>query len=295
MLATQYPKEFSSDDWWFDVKWDGFRCLAYLEGDRVQLRSRNGNDLSGRFPELKAIRAREPAVLDGEIVAFGDDGKPSFFNLGYQPPHLVVFDILHRRERLTGIRIEDRWEQLDHLDLVGPVVRTKATRGEGEALMEAVRAQGLEGIVAKKTGSIYQPGRRSEDWRKIVARKQLRCVVGGYLRGTKGQFGSLLLGLYQGNQLLVAGSAGSGLDGKTINQLWPVLQALERQSSPFAERAEFMGEPVWVDPRLVVRIEYREWTPARRLRAPVYKGIVTDADPLEVTWEAEAPGVYSPT
>jgi bifunctional non-homologous end joining protein LigD len=294
MLATAYPHPFSAEDWWFDLKWDGFRCLAYIVGDRVQLRSRNGNDLAPRFPELRSIRASEPVVLDGEIVAFGEDGKPSFFLLGYQPPQLVVFDVLQRERPLVELPLEERWENLQAVDLAGPVTRSQPTKGEGEALYDAVKASGLEGIVAKRSGSRYFPGRRSPDWRKIVARSQLNAVVGGYLRGTRGSFGSLLLGLYDGERLLVAGSAGSGLDNRSIDELWPVLKSLERSTSPFSERAEFMGEPVWVEPRLVARIEYREWTPDRRLRAPVFKGIARDHEPSEVTWENEAPGVLHP-
>jgi len=287
MLATAYPRPFSSADWWFDLKWDGFRALIYIDDDRVQLRSRRGNDLAGRFPELRAIRASEPVVIDGEIVAIGEDGKPSFFLLGYRPAQFVVFDVLHRDGSLIGLPLEERWRQLAEVELEGPITRSQPTREDGEALFEAVKAGGLEGVVAKKSGSRYQPGRRSADWRKIVARTQLNTVVGGYLRGTRGKFGSLIIGLYQGERLLVAGSAGSGLDNRSIDELWPVLQSLERPTSPFAEHAEFLGEPVWVEPRLVARIEYREWTPDRRLRAPVFKGIVHDADPLDVTWGAE--------
>jgi bifunctional non-homologous end joining protein LigD len=206
----------------------------------------------------------------------------------------VVFDVLHIEETLIDLPLEQRWARLDSLDLSGPVTRSQPTRAEGEALYEAVKANGLEGIVAKRSGSRYFPGRRSPDWRKVVARSQLNAVVGGYLRGTRGSFGSLLLGLYHGESLLVAGSAGSGLDNRSIGELWPVLQSLERSTSPFAERADFLGEPVWVEPRLVARIEYREWTPDRRLRAPVFKGIARDHDPAEVTWDNEAPGVLRP-
>lgn len=291
MLATPYPHAFTSESWWFDLKWDGFRCIASVAGDRVQLRSRNGNDLSARFPELRAIRTSEPVVLDGEIVAIGADGKPSFFLLGYEPSQLVVFDLLHRDAPLIDLPLEERWDQLNAVELFGPITRSQPTPTEGEALYEAVKAGGLEGVVAKRSGSRYLPGRRSPDWRKIVARSQLNAVVGGYLRGAHGSFGSLLLGLYEGDRLLVAGSAGSGLDNRSIRAIYPILRSLERPTSPFAERADFIGEPVWVEPRLVARIEYREWTPIRRLRAPVFKGIVSDTDPLEVTWQSEAPGI----
>ncbi len=157
MLATPHPQPFTSEDWWFDLKWDGFRCLTYIDGEKVALRSRNGNDLSGRFPELRAVRASEPVVLDGEIVAFGDDGKPSFFLLGYKPPQLVVFDLLHRDRPLIDLPLEERWDQLSAVELFGPVTRSQPTPGEGEALYEAVKSSGLEGVVAKRSGSRVPP------------------------------------------------------------------------------------------------------------------------------------------
>ncbi len=292
MLATAWPKAFDSDDWWFDLKWDGFRCLAYTDEKRVLLRSRNGKDLGGRYPDLLGLRTSLPAVIDGEIVAVGPDGKPSFFQLGMAPSQLVVFDLLYLGKDVTSLPLEERWDLLGELEIEGPIIRADPTRGEGVALFEAVKDAGLEGIVGKKSGSRYQPGRRSADWRKVVARSQLRAVVGGYMRGEGGRagsFGSLIVGLYRGDQLLVAGAAGSGLDERSLRTLLPILRASERPKSPFAERVDLPGEPVWVEPQLVAMIEYREWTPYRRLRAPVYKGLVRDVDPLEVTWDSEAP------
>ena len=292
MLATAWPAPFSSDDWWFDLKWDGFRCLAYVDEKRVQLRSRNNKDLGGRYPDLLGLRANRTAVVDGEIVAVGSDGKPSFFQLGLAPSQLVVFDLLYLDEDVTSRPLEERWELLGSLEIQGPIVRPEPTRREGEALFVAVKEAGLEGIVAKKSGSRYLPGRRSADWRKVVSRHQLRAVVGGYMRGEGGRagsFGSLILGLYRGKDLLVAGAAGSGLDERSLRTLLPILRASERPTSPFADKVDIPGEPVWVEPQLVAMIEYREWTPYRRLRAPVYKGLVNDVEPHEVTWEAEAP------
>ena len=292
MLATTWPKAFDSDDWWFDLKWDGFRCLAYTDDQQVRLRSRNDKDLGGRYPDLLGLRTATPAVIDGEIVAVGPDGKPSFFQLGLAPSQLVVFDLLYLDKDLTSLPLEDRWDLLRELPIEGPIVRADPTRGDGVALFEAIKAAGLEGVVGKKSGSRYQSGRRSADWRKIVVRSQLRAVVGGYMPGEGGRagsFGSLIVGLYQDDRLLVAGAAGSGLDERSLRTLLPILKASERPTSPFAERLDLPGQPVWVEPKLVARIEYREWTPYRRLRAPVYKGLVNDLDPRQVTWEAEAP------
>ena len=294
MLATPWPQAFDSDDWWFDLKWDGFRCLAYTDDHRVLLRSRNNKDLGRRYPDLLGLRTDVPAVIDGEIVAVGSDGKPSFFQLGLAPAQLVVFDLLYLDQDVTLLPLEERWDLLTRLDINGPTIRVDPTRGEGIALFEAVREAGLEGIVAKKSGSRYLAGRRSADWRKVVARSQLRAVVGGYMRGEGGRagsFGSLIVGLYRGKELLLAGAAGSGLDERSLRMLLPILKGSERQTSPFAERVDLPGEPVWVEPRLVAMIEYREWTPYRRLRAPVYKGLVHDAEPHDITWDSEAPDV----
>ncbi|HEX2421034.1 MAG TPA: DNA ligase [Acidimicrobiia bacterium] len=294
MLATPWPQAFDSDDWWFDLKWDGFRCLAYTDDRRVLLRSRNNKDLGRRYPDLLGLRTDVPAVIDGEIVAVGSDGKPSFFQLGFAPAQLVVFDLLYVGQDVTLLPLEGRWDLLARLDIEGPIIRVDSTRGAGVALFEAVREAGLEGIVAKKSGSRYLPGRRSGDWRKVVVRSQLRAVVGGYMRGEGGRagsLGSLIVGLYRGNELLVAGAAGSGLDERSLRMLLPILKDSERRTSPFAERVDLPGEPVWVEPRLVAMIEYREWTPYRRLRAPVYKGLVHDVEPHDITWDSEAPHV----
>jgi bifunctional non-homologous end joining protein LigD len=295
MLATAWPAAFDDDLWWFDLKWDGFRCLAYVEDGRVRLRSRNDKDLGGRYPDLLGLRTEGPAVIDGEIVAVGGDGKPSFFHLGVEPSQLVVFDLLYLRgEDLSPLPLEERWERLAALAIEGPIIRVEPIRGEGRALFAAVEEAGLEGIVAKKSGSRYFPGRRSPDWRKVVARSELRAVVGGYMRGEGGRagsFGSLILGLYAGEDLLVAGAAGSGLDERSLRMLLPILKASERTTSPFAEKVDLPGEPVWVEPLLIARVEYREWTPYRRLRAPVYKGLVHDLEPRQITWESEAPSV----
>ena len=231
-------------------------------------------------------------MIDGEIVAIGPDGKPSFFLLGQTPAQLAVFDLLHLDEPLIGLPLEERWERLENLELTGSVIRSTPVEGAGEALFDAVVGAGLEGIVAKKSGSRYLPGRRSSDWRKVVHRSTIRAVVGGYMKGDGGRadtFGSLIVGLYSGGDLYVAGAAGSGLDERSLRLLLPMLKATERPTSPFAEKVDLPGVPVWVEPTLVVMVEYREWTPYRRLRAPVYKGLAHDVDPTDVTWDSEAP------
>ncbi|MGQ0849572.1 MAG: non-homologous end-joining DNA ligase [Actinomycetota bacterium] len=291
MLATPWPQAFDDPDWWFEVKWDGYRTIVYGASGGTELRSRAGNDLSVRYPEVAAMRFDRPVVLDGEVVAFDDQGQPSFFMLGQRPAHLIVFDLLYLDRDRAFLPLEERRALLESMVLPKPAVLNQALAGEGKALFEAVKGQGLEGIVAKRSGSTYQPGRRSFDWRKVAYRRRGKAVVGGYLAGEgerASTFGSLLLGLWDGFDLVFVGSVGSGFDGKTLAMVKQRLADLQRPDSPFTNAVDVPGHKVYVEPTMVVEIEFREWTPYGRLRAPVFKGLSTE--PAEaITRDAEAP------
>lgn len=293
MLATLWPAAFDDDGWWFEVKWDGYRAIVSNDGGRIRARSRRGLDLLGRFPEVAVLPLPEGVVLDGEVIAFDEEGRPSFSLLQTGAPvNLIVFDILYRGGDLTGQSYEDRREVLEGLDLPRPIVVPEPTRGSGEALFEAAKQSGLEGIVAKKAGSRYQPGRRSPDWRKVPVKHSLRAVVGGYLAGEGSRastFGSLLLGLHDGDGLRWIGAAGSGFDGRSLESVYAALRKIERPNSPFSNPVTVPGRKTWVEPEMVVAVEFKEWTRDDRLRAPVFKG-VEFADPSAVTWESERPG-----
>ena len=293
MLATPWPDAFDDDGWWFEVKWDGYRAIVANDGGRIRARSRRGLDLLGRFPEVSQLSIPESVVLDGEVIAFDEDGRPSFSLLQMgNPVNLIVFDVLHREgEDFTARPYEERREILESLDLPSPIVVPEPTRGAGVALYEAVQQSGLEGIVAKKAGSRYQPGRRSPDWRKVAVKHRLRAVVGGYLAGEGSRastFGSLLLGVYRGQDLVWIGAAGSGFDGRSLESVYESLRKIERPDSPFSNPVTVPGKKTWVEPEMVVAVEFKEWTRDNRLRAPVFKGVEI-ADPASVTWESERP------
>lgn len=303
MLATRWPESFDDEGWWFEVKWDGYRAVVGSDHGRIRARSRRGLDLTGPFPELAALEVPDGVVIDGEIVAFDDEGRPSFSSLqrrtGYEGSgravpvrvNLVVFDVLFRGEDLTSQPYETRRAALDGLGLEPPTIVPEPTPTHGVGLFDAVKHQGMEGVVAKRLGSPYQPGRRSSDWRKISVRRKLRAVVGGYTRGEGGRrftFGSVLVGLYKPEGLVWIGAVGSGFDEASLTAFHEALAQLERSDSPFVDEVNVPGQPVWVEPGIVVSVEYKEWTLDEHLRAPVYKGIEL-ADPETVTWDEEGP------
>jgi bifunctional non-homologous end joining protein LigD len=181
---------------------------------------------------------------------------------------------------LTGLAFEQRRHLLEELPLTGPVVVNDVVAADGEDFYEAVVAEGLEGMVAKRAGSRYHQGQRSPDWRKIVSRRLTTAIVGGFLAGDGnriGTFGSLLLGVEKDGELHFIGSVGSGFDDATLRGIALRLRGLARSTSPFTGPVDVPGIKSWVEPVLVARVEYREWTPYGRLRAPVFKGLVEDS------------------
>ncbi len=290
MLATSWPRAFDDDGWWFEVKWDGYRAIVASESGELRVKSRRGLDLLGRFPALRHLSLPDGVVIDGEVVAFGDDGKPSFSTLqAGQPVHLVVFDLLYVQGDSTRLPYEQRMEALGSLEVDGPVVRPEPVRGSGIAMFEAVADQGMEGIVAKRSGSLYYPGKRSADWRKVSVVRRVRAVVGGYTRGQGGRsatFGSLLVGLHTGEGLRWVGAVGSGFTDEQLQAIVMALEIVRRDSSPFDGPVDLPGQVTWVEPVVVVAVEFKEWTADDNLRAPVFKGVEV-IDPTTVTWESE--------
>lgn len=207
--------------------------------------------------------------------------------------NLVVFDVLFHGADVTGLPYEERRALLDRLELAPPIVVPEPTPTHGVSLFEAIRERDMEGIVGKRLGSRYQPGRRSEDWQKVSVRHMLRAVVGGYLPGEGGRsatFGSLLVGLYEPAGLRWVAAVGSGFTDTSLHTFHDVLTQIERDTSPFTNEVVVPGgaRPKWVEPAIVVRVEYKEWTHDDHLRAPVYKG-VEQIDPESVTWADEGP------
>jgi bifunctional non-homologous end joining protein LigD len=305
MLARTGPLPRDDERWAFEIKWDGVRAIGYVDGGRLRLESRNGNDITPRYPELRelgrALAGRE-AVLDGEVVAFGEDGRPSFQRLqgrmhltsehavrrlaASEPVAYVIFDLLWLDgHSLLALPYTERRERLLELGLDGARWQSPAHHvGDGAAMLEASRAQGLEGVIAKRLDCPYTPGRRSPGWVKVKNVRRADVVIGGWLPGDgrrSGGLGALVVGFHDGGELRYAGRVGTGFTDRELDRLGAVLEPLARPDSPFAGRQP-PKETRFVEPRLVAAVDFGEWTQARTLRHPVYKGLRDDVEPGDV-------------
>jgi bifunctional non-homologous end joining protein LigD len=316
MLARLGDLPREDGRWAYEVKWDGVRALVWVEGGQVRLESRNGRDITAQYPELSALGRRlgaRPALLDGEIVALDAEGRPDFGRLQGRmhlaseaavrrrvrdtPVTLMVFDLLHLDGRSL---LDEPWTErraaLEALELEGERWRTPpARREDGAGLLAATKAQQLEGIVAKRADCPYEPGRRTGSWIKIKNVHRQDLVIGGWLPGEgkrRSRVGALLVGYYADGELRFAGRAGTGFTETELTRLARLLEPLQRGDSPFAPRRELPRKgAVWVEPQLVAEVEYREWTGAGILRAPAYKGLRDDRDPITVVREDREPEV----
>ncbi len=312
MLAESIEKPFDDEDWLFEIKWDGYRAITFVENGKVRLVSRNQNELTGRYPELKDmpdfIQAKT-AILDGEVVALDADGRASFSLMqqrtGFRPGGkkaaakadvsvlYYAFDLIY----LDGydwrrVNLEDRKRKLREIVKPGDSLRySDHYEAQGQALFEIAREKKLEGILAKRRASCYEE-RRSRDWLKIKIRHRMECVVGGYTNpeGSRSHFGSLVLGLHdKQGRLIHVGQVGSGFDQKLLAELFKTLKKLETKKNPFYGEVEALRKVSWVKPELVAEVEYAEWTEGAntgsgpKLRAPVFCALRDDKDPKECT------------
>ncbi len=302
MLATLAQDVPRGAGWTFEVKWDGYRALATESGGDVTLTSRNGNDLTARFPNVakeipKAVKTPD-CVLDGEVCALDEAGRSSFSAMQQRkaetPIVYYVFDVLEIEGKpVVDLPLVERRKLLEQLlDRRNKTVRLSETFDDGEALLQAAKQQHLEGIVAKRLDSRYLPGKRTRDWLKIKTHSEQEFVVAGYTKGTgrrASSFGSLVLGYYAGGELVYAGNVGTGFGGKEIEKLLDLLRPLRRDQSPFREVPKMpkvrKGDVIWVEPKLVAQVEFVEWTHDGRLRAPAYKGLREDKAAEEVRRE----------
>jgi len=305
MLARTGTLPPDDGRWAFEIKWDGVRAIAFVQGGRLVLRARSGRDVTARYPELRplaaALAGRE-VVLDGEIVAF-EGQRPSFQKLQGRmhlasehavrrlarddPVHYVAFDLLYLDGRsLLSRRYDERRAALAELDLSGPTWQAPAHHvGDGAALLELTRAQQLEGVIAKRLDCPYLPGRRSPGWVKVKNICSTDVVVGGWLPGDggrAGRLGALVIGIPDDEgKLRYAGRVGTGFTQAELVRLGGLLEELGRPESPFEGR-----QPPkltrFVEPRLVARVDYNERTQAGTLRQPSYKGLRDDIDPADV-------------
>ena len=302
MLATPWPRPFSDEGWLFEPKWDGIRGIVTWDGTAISIRTRNGTEVSDRYPELADLAGISPCVFDGEIVAFDEEGRPSFERLQQRMHRIggrgaihgvgfIAFDLLDDGGPLVSLPVEERIARLEGLDLPPPYGTVAPRRGDGDALWDLVVERDLEGMVAKRVGSPYRPGVRSPDWRKIHHLHTVKALVAGFTPGERGRastFGALLLGLREGDALRWIGAAGTGFSDEALGSIRQSLDELRIERSPFHHDRE-IPKATWVRPQLVAVVEYRNWTGAGRLRRPVFKGF-SDDDPEAITWDAEGPG-----
>ncbi len=315
MLATLVADAFDDDRWVFEPKWDGVRAVATCTDETVLL-SRNLRDITASYPELGKLHEQVvalEAVVDGEIVAMAE-GRPSFEKLQSRinladpkeieratktiPVSFVAFDLLYLDGRsLISEPLEKRKELLQEAIVTTDKVQVSpVVPGDGSALFEVARSQNLEGIVAKKLGSPYRPGRRSKEWLKIKTIYDADVVIGGWSRGEgarSGAFGALLVGAYEEEGLRFVGSVGTGFTDKTLAEVLGAMAELESDENPFnsdprkdkARWGKPIKDPHWIRPELVAKVEFRELTSAGRLRAPSFKGLRDGKGPLDCLFE----------
>jgi bifunctional non-homologous end joining protein LigD len=309
MLATPTAKAFDDPDWLFEIKWDGYRAVAFIDDGRARLVSRTQNDLTAQFPELgtlpQFVKARR-AILDGEIVALDDEGRPSFSLMqqrtGFQtgkrrlpgregvPVIYYAFDLLYLDGfDLRRVALEQRKQLLQARITAGGVVQFSDHYAEkGLDLFAAAQQRGLEGVVAKKRSSSYQE-KRSNDWLKIKITQRQECVIGGYTdpEGSREYFGALVLGLYdQRKRLIHVGQVGTGFDQKALKEMFARMQPLTTKQNPFNGEIGGLRKVHFVRPELVAEIRFAEWTHetadgGMKLRAPSFMGLRADKSAKE--------------
>jgi bifunctional non-homologous end joining protein LigD len=304
MLATLAEDVPTAEGWLFEVKWDGYRAIAYVRGGDVELRSRTDKELTGRFPTVaRAIQGavRTPdCVLDGEVVAIGDDGRATFSAMQQGKEGTtyayVAFDLLELDgDPVVDLPLRERRAGLERLlDRRRGGVQLSEAFEDGRALFEAAQQNHFEGIVAKRADLPYREGRRTREWLKIKTHGRQEFVIAGW---TKGQgrrergFGSLVLGVHdeETGELRWVGNVGTGFTEQEIDRLLERLRPLARETSPFPEPPKMprvrKGDVHWVEPRLVAEAEFVEWTHDRHLRAPVYQGLREDKPAEDVVPE----------
>jgi bifunctional non-homologous end joining protein LigD len=304
MLARSGDLPRDEAKWGFEVKWDGIRTVAFVDHGHITLQGRNFTDFTPRYPEVRELArtlGSRRLILDGEIVAFDSEGRPSFERLQSRmhlasdsavrrrvkdtPVTYVIFDVLYLDGHSTfPLAYEQRREVLHALELEGPAWRAPAYhRGEGKALLAATRELGIEGIVAKRLDSTYLPGQRNSSWVKVKNVNEQDVVIGGWTPGEGGRarsLGALAVGVYDDGKLTYAGKVGTGFTEKTLALLQRELAPLRSESSPFEGRQPPKGT-IFVEPRLVARVELREWTRSGTMRAPSFKGLRDDMDPQD--------------
>ena len=302
MLATLSDDIPQGAGWAFEIKWDGYRIIATVAGSEAELRTRKDQDYTQRFANVakelaKALKTPD-CVVDGEVCALDENGRPSFSAMqqgkAETPIVYFVFDLLEvEGEPIIDLPLVERRKRLEKLlDKRNKTVRFSETFDDGGALLRAAKQQKLEGIMAKRLESKYLPGKRTREWLKIKSHGRQEFIVAGYTKGQgrrSGTLGSLVLGAYRGAELVYVGNVGTGFTEQEIERLLKLLKPLRRDKAPFREVPKMpkvrRNDVVWVEPKLVAEVEFVEWTHDGRLRAPAYKGLRDDKDPRDVRIE----------
>jgi bifunctional non-homologous end joining protein LigD len=313
MLATLVDEPFTTADWLYEIKWDGYRAVAFIEDGNVRLVSRNQNDLTSQYRELAELPQRvraKSAIIDGEIVALDEEGRASFSlmqqrtGIGHAgrrvgrtnedvPIVYYAFDLLYSDGYdLHRVDLEKRKELLSQILEPDALVRYSEHFPDGRALYEAAKQRGIEGIVAKRRASCYIE-KRSREWLKMKITQRQECAIGGYTdpKGSREHFGSIVLGLYDDKgRLIHVGQAGSGFTFSSHDDMWQRLKKLQTGKSPFYGKVEALRKVHWVKPELVAEIKFTEWTHETqdgglKMRAPVYEGLRFDKSPRECVFD----------
>ncbi|HTK78032.1 MAG TPA: non-homologous end-joining DNA ligase, partial [Gemmataceae bacterium] len=297
MLASLVEEPFDRAGWIYELKWDGYRAIAEVGGRGVRLYSRNHKSFEQRFaPIVESLRGLgHRAVLDGEIVVLDDRGRSQFQLLqNYQKTgqgslHYYVFDILHLDGRdLRGLPLLRRKELLEEVIRGVPNVHlSEQVEAQGVAFFKAAEEQGLEGIIAKDAESVYREGVRSHAWLKIKTHKRQEAVIGGFTepRRSRKHLGALVLGVYEGKDLVYIGHTGGGLDTKGLAEMRARLEPLVRRQCPFTKKPKANAPVHWVEPKLVCEVTFQEWTGDGRMRIPIFVGLREDKPAHQVRRE----------
>ncbi len=308
-LAELGDKPFSSPNWIYEIKWDGVRAIAQIENGKTTLWARSGRDVTAEYPEFKDMAARvraRNAIIDGEIVTLDTEGRSNFHTLQHRlgvqnpsrqlmqsvPLDYFAFDVMYADGYdLRRAPLVERKNFLQQILSGNERVHfSEHIAEQGEAMYEAARSKGLEGIVAKLANSTYA-GMRTSSWVKLKIVSELDAVIAGYTegRGSRKFFGALVLGLYEGKELKFIGSVGTGFDESKQEKIFDQLTRLQSKTSPFAKIPGLRENVDWVEPELVARVKYANWTNDNHLRAPVFLSLLTDRAAKDCTMEDAKP------